>query len=245
MELKVIGYWGAYPEAESATSCYLLEQDGFKVVIDLGSGALSRLQQYVTVDEIDAVVLSHFHHDHVADLGSFQYACLVQQQLKNIQGHIPVYAANDNETDFNQLNHVATKGKGYQEGQDLHIGPFTFSFQKTKHPKTCYAMRVTNGEKTFVYTADTAFFPELAGFAKGADLLVAESSFYKGMDGAKAGHMTGEECGKLARDASVEALWLTHLPHFGEHGDLVNEAKSLYNGSVTIAYEGLTWRSKG
>ncbi|WP_188207073.1 MBL fold metallo-hydrolase [Alkalibacillus aidingensis] len=241
MKMTVIGYWGAYPEVESATSCYLLEQNGFKVVIDLGSGALSRLQQYTSLDEIDAVILSHFHHDHVADLGSFQYFCLVNQQLNGKKNNVPIYAANDGETNFDLLNHVATKGEAYQVGEDLTIGPFTFSFLKTKHPKTCYAMRITNGENSLVYTADTAFFPELIGFTKGVDLLIAESSFYQGMDGSKAGHMTSEECGRVAREASVGELWLTHLPHFGEQQSLVTEAKSLFTGEIKLAHEGLTW----
>ena len=241
MKFTVIGYWGAYPEKESATSCYVLENNGSTIVMDLGSGALSRLFQSYRLVDIDAVVLSHFHHDHVADLGSLQYALLVQQHLNETNTKIPIYASKDNPKDFHRLTHNGTVGKAYQEGHDLTIGSVHFSFLKTKHPKPCYAMRITDGEKTIVYTADTSFFPELIDFTKDADLLVAETSFYKGMDGKKAGHMTSEEVGKLAEKANVKELWLTHLPHFGDHEQLYNETKEQFEGTIQLAKEGLSF----
>ncbi|MGM8214720.1 MBL fold metallo-hydrolase [Bacillaceae bacterium W0354] len=241
MDVKVIGYWGAYPNKGEATSCYLLQQGNFNLVIDLGSGALSRIQQYLSIEQVDAVVLSHFHSDHVADLGVFQYACLVQQQLGKIAGKVPIYAAKDDGQAFQQLNHQATVGKKYDDRKEYQIGPFTFHFLKTKHPKSCYAMRVTDGETTMVYTADTSYFDGLVDFARGADLLIAESSFYKGMDGSKAGHMTSEECGKLAQRANVKQLCLTHLPHFGDHNDLAKQAGEQFNGEIQLAKEGVTY----
>ncbi|WP_027963866.1 MBL fold metallo-hydrolase [Halalkalibacillus halophilus] len=242
MKLTVIGSWGAYPAANAATSCYLLEHKDWKILIDLGSGALSRLQQYVTVDQINAVVLSHFHHDHVADVGSFQYACLIDQQLQKHEREVPIYAARDDDSAFLALDHVATDARAYKPDEGLQIGPFSFDFIQTKHPKPCYAMRISVEGTTIVYTADTSYFAELTGFAEGADLLLAESSFYYGMDGSVPGHMTSEECGKLAADAEVQQLWLTHLPHFGDHKDLVQEAKQHFHGSVKLAEEGLTFQ---
>lgn len=241
MDVKVIGYWGAYPNKGEATSCYLLQQDNFNVLIDLGSGALSRLQHYHSLENIDAVVLSHFHNDHIADLGVFQYACLVQQQLGKLTSKVPIYASKDDGQAFQQLNHQATLGKKYDDKKEYQIGPFTFHFLKTKHPKPCYAMRISDGRSTIVYTADTSYFDGLVDFTRGADLLIAESSFYKGMDGTKAGHMTSEECGKLAERAKVKQLLLTHLPHFGDHQDLLKEASEQYQGKIELAYEGLTY----
>ncbi|GEL78374.1 MBL fold metallo-hydrolase [Tenuibacillus multivorans] len=243
MEMKVIGFWGAYPEKGEATSCFLLQHEQFNLVIDLGSGSLSRLQHYIDITDIHAVVLSHFHHDHVTDLGSFQYAGLVQQQLKNLSGKIPIYASSDDQSVMKQLNHQATVGKFYHLTEPQQIGPFTFTFIKTKHPKTCYAMRIECGDDVIVYTADTAYFKDLVHFSKDADLLIAETSFYKGMNGAKAGHMTSEEVGQLADQAQVKEVWLSHLPHFGEHQQLLDEASEIYNGPMQLAYEGLTWQS--
>src|SRR5690625_7749578 len=81
MELIVIGYWGGYPAENGATSAYMIKKDGFNLVIDMGSGALSKLQKYINVEQIDAVLLSHYHHDHVADIGVLQYARLVKSYI--------------------------------------------------------------------------------------------------------------------------------------------------------------------
>ncbi|RPF52041.1 MBL fold metallo-hydrolase [Aquisalibacillus elongatus] len=243
MEIKTIGFWGAYPEKGEATSCYLVKKNNFHLVIDLGSGALSRLQHYIDIKDINAVVLSHFHNDHIADVGAFQYACLVQQQLKQLPGKIPIYASTDNPRPFEKLNHQATEARAFDERKKQQIGPFYLSFLETKHPKPCYAMRIECGDDVVVYTADTSYFKELVEFSKDADLLIAETSFYRGMDGSKAGHMTSDDVAKLAQKANVNEVWLTHLPHFGEHDQLLNEVSEGYDGPIQLAKEGLTWRS--
>ncbi|SEP81698.1 MBL fold metallo-hydrolase [Piscibacillus halophilus] len=244
MEVKVIGFWGAYPEKNEATSCYLLKRGDYQLVIDLGSGALSRLQNYINLKDLDAVVLSHFHNDHIADVGSLQYACLVEEQLKQRSNKLPIYSHQKDPQAFQQLTHQATVGRAYQANGSQTIGPFNFTFLATKHPKHCYAMRIELDGLTVVYTADTSYFEELDTFSKGADLLIAETSFYKGMNGKSAGHMTSEEVGRLATKAGVKELWLTHLPHFGDHQQLLSEAAEHFTGKIELAHEGLTWARK-
>ncbi|MCT2535592.1 MBL fold metallo-hydrolase [Aquibacillus koreensis] len=241
MKLTVIGYWGAYPEQESATSCYLLESNGFTCIVDCGSGALSRLQKYVNLMDIDAVVLSHYHNDHVADIGVLQYSWLVQNAIHQTEKVLPIYGHAEDQEKFNDLTHNYTKGMEYDPKNGLEIGPFRFKFQKTSHPAPCYAMRITNGEKTIVYTADTSYMSNLVSFSEGADLILAECSFYEHQDGGKAGHMNSKECGELARKANVPELILSHLPHFGELNQLVEEVENYYSGDVQLAKEGLTW----
>lgn len=242
MEMKIVGFWGAYPEKNEATSCYLLKSDDYTLVIDMGSGALSRLQNYINLSDIDAVILSHHHNDHTADVGALQYACLVQEQLKERTGKLPIYSHKEDSQAFQKLNHQATVGKVY-EAKGEKIGPFTFKFIRTKHPKACYAMRIELEGCSIVYTADTSYFKELTDFSRGADLLIAETSFYKGMNGQKAGHMTSEEVGRLANDAGVKELWLTHLPHFGDLQQLYKEASEQFSGTIQLAKEGLTWHN--
>jgi ribonuclease BN (tRNA processing enzyme) len=68
MRLTVVGCSGSMPGPDSAASCYLLEADGFQLVVDLGNGALGGLQRYTALSRIDAVALSHLHADHCLDL---------------------------------------------------------------------------------------------------------------------------------------------------------------------------------
>ena len=74
MRLTVIGCSGSAPGADSPASCYLVEHDGFRLVLDLGNGALGALARYVDPLTIDAVLVSHLHADHCLDLVAYSYA---------------------------------------------------------------------------------------------------------------------------------------------------------------------------
>ncbi|WP_031186713.1 MBL fold metallo-hydrolase, partial [Streptomyces sp. NRRL S-1896] len=67
MKLTVVGCSGSFPSADSPCSSYLVEADGYRVVLDLGNGALGALQKYTSLYEVDAVLLSHLHADHCVD----------------------------------------------------------------------------------------------------------------------------------------------------------------------------------
>src|SRR5690625_3694862 len=110
MKMTVVGFWGAYPEQEEATSSYLFEKDGFHILVDCGSGALAQLPKYLDPYDLDAVVLSHYHQDHSADIGVLQYYQLVQNQLRNQEDILPIYGHNQDEAAFANLTHQFTKG---------------------------------------------------------------------------------------------------------------------------------------
>ena len=245
MNLKVIGYWGGYPGVNEATSGYLVESNGFRLLVDCGSAVLSKLQETIAIDDLDAVILSHYHHDHVADIGPLQYASYVSSFIKGFQKNIPIYAHTLERAEFEKLTYKkATTGVEYDPNQSLTIGPFTITFLRTIHPAPCFAMRITDQQSTIVYTADSSFQETFIPFTKGADLLIAESSFYGNQDGTNAGHMNSKEAATIAKGAGVKQLLLTHLPHFGEHDQLVKEAKELYTGQVVLASSGYEWSIK-
>src|SRR5580692_5875550 len=74
MQLTVIGCSGSFPGPDSPASCYLLEADGFRLVIDMGNGALGVLQRHAELFGFDAICVSHLHADHCIDLGSYWVA---------------------------------------------------------------------------------------------------------------------------------------------------------------------------
>lgn len=243
MKLTVNGFWGGYPAAYGATSSYILESNGFKLLLDCGSGALSRLQTKMDVMDIGAVILSHYHFDHIADIGVLQYAWKVQNILKETNLQLSIYGHQENMTEYQKLNHDNTKAHAYNPAEPLQIGPFVIRFLKTNHPVPCYAMRISNGQSTIVYTADSSYKEEFIEFSKDADLLITDSNFYKGMDGSGAGHMTSTECAHIAKEAQVKELWLSHLPHFGTITDLKDQAEEIFEGTIRLADEGLTWEA--
>ncbi|WP_079529350.1 MBL fold metallo-hydrolase [Halobacillus hunanensis] len=241
MKVTVIGYWGGYPASGSATSSYLVEKDGYSLLVDCGSGALSRLQPFKEIMDLDAVILSHYHQDHIADIGVLQYAWLVQNMINETERVLPIYGHKKDEAAFGELAHQYTRGVAYNPEETLYLGPFSIEFNKTSHPVPCYGMKICDSTETVVYTADSSYNEGWSAFASGADLLITDTNFYKGMDGSGPGHMTSEEAATIARDASVEALWLSHLPHFGQHTRLKQEAEDVFQGSIQLAKEGLTW----
>jgi dihydroorotate dehydrogenase (NAD+) catalytic subunit len=68
MKLTVVGCSGSFPSADSACSSYLVEAEGYRLLLDLGNGALGELQKYSGLYDIDAVVISHLHPDHFIDM---------------------------------------------------------------------------------------------------------------------------------------------------------------------------------
>lgn len=241
MRLKVIGYWGGYPKKNEASSGYLLEHNGFHLLIDCGSGVLSKLQNYLEPEEIDAVIISHYHPDHIADIGVLQHARLIQGFLGKEFDTLPVYGHDLNLHEFEKLTYkTITKGIAYNPNQSITIGPFSITFLQTNHPVACYAMRIEVDGKVIVYTADTSFKEELIDFCHEADILLCECNLYGGQNGQGAGHMTSIDAGTLAEQANVKKLILTHLPQFGELSQLLEEARTKFKGYISLASEGLT-----
>ena len=68
MRMTVLGGCGAWPAAGQACSGYLVEHDGFRVLVDPGYAVVPRLLELVAAEDVDAVLLSHGHPDHCADL---------------------------------------------------------------------------------------------------------------------------------------------------------------------------------
>jgi ribonuclease BN (tRNA processing enzyme) len=241
MKLTIIGFWGGYPKKNEASSGYLLEHNGYRLLVDCGSGVLSKLQNFLEPEDLDAVILSHYHPDHIADIGVLQHARLIQGFLGKSFGTLPIYGHIFDQAEFGKLSYKnITKGIAFNPSHVLKLGPFTISFLRTNHPVECFAMRLEVEGKVFVYTADTSFKEEFIEFSRDADVLLCECNFYKGQNGQGAGHMTSIDAGIVAQQANVKKLILTHLPHYGELTKLVTEASTKYAGPIQLACEGLT-----
>ena len=89
--MVIIGFWGAYPGRGEATSGYLLQSKGFSLLLECGSAVLSLVPRFIDIASLDAVLLSHYHADHVADLGCLQYAVKVQTDLGLRSEPLPLY----------------------------------------------------------------------------------------------------------------------------------------------------------
>ncbi|KRK64924.1 beta-lactamase superfamily hydrolase [Companilactobacillus tucceti DSM 20183] len=236
MLITVLGFYGGYPHNGIGTSGYLLRDDNFNVLIDCGSGVLNVLSNYLDPTDLDAVVLSHYHHDHTADLGVLQYNWLAADKDQPL----PIYGHTQDFVNFAQLTEGdATKGIAYNDYEPTNIGPFKFEFLRTIHPVPAYAMRITKGDETIVYTADTTYFDGLVDFAKGADLLITDTNFPEEVTGRK-WHMNTKESGTLAKDAGVKRMMISHLPQNYKKQTLLEQSQK-YAGDIPVirAFQGL------
>ena len=240
MRITVIGFWGGYPGKKEASSGYLIEHEGFNLLLDCGSGVLSQLQEYIKPTDLDAVLLSHYHTDHIADVGVLQHALLIDQMMGNEKAPLPIFAHGEDRTAASQLTYKRnTIWHPIEENESIQIGPFRVKAIQTRHSVPCYAYLIEADGRKLAYTADTAYFSELASFFKGAHVLLSECNFYEGMEAEKAGHLTSTQAGQIARDAAVQTLILTHLPHFGDRELLVKQAAQVYTGTICLAKSGL------
>lgn len=235
MKLTVLGYWGAYPEIDEATSGYLLQTDKHTILLDCGSGILSKLWKYTRQEAIDAVFISHFHHDHTADIGCLLYASKIAIAFKKRHVPLPVYA-NNRSSRFSELTFGNNSvGIAIHPESRLDINGLKVSFAPTIHDEYNLAMRFEYDGKVFVYTGDMGPDSNLTEFCSGADLLVCEASLYEHEKGVMSGHMTSEEAAMLAHASGSKSLMLTHFPHIGDIRTMAYEAGKYYHGNVFLA----------
>lgn len=237
MLVTVLGFYGGYPHDGIGTSSYLLRDGDKKMLIDCGSGALNALSSYMKPTDLDAVVLSHYHHDHTADVGVLQYEWLAAKK----DNPLPIYGHTQDFVNFAQLTvENASQGIAYNDYEPTEIGNLKFEFLRTIHPVPAYAMRITDSEgKVVVYTADTTYFDGLVDFAKDADLLIADTNFPEDVTGRK-WHLNTKEAGTLAKDANVKRLMISHLPQTVDLETMLSQSQK-YAGEIPVvhAFQGL------
>lgn len=233
MRLTVVGCSGSAPGPRSAASCYLVEHEGFRLLLDLGNGAFGALQGIASPDSIDAVFLSHLHADHCLDVAPFVVWHRYSGQAT--RKHVPLYAPVAAERRL-ALAYDAD-GEGVTDVFDFvpvgpgsfALGPFEVALARTAHPIECYAIRLTAGGRSLVYTGDTGPSEAVVELARGADVLLAEAAHPPGPDLPKGLHLTGREAGEHAAAAGVGRLLLTHIPAW------VDEIGQLFAASAVFS----------
>ncbi len=247
MRMTVVGCSGSYPGPESANSCYLLEApyDGhmFRLLLDLGSGALGPLQRYVALESVDAVALSHLHADHCLDLCGFYVFRKFRPDgaLAKLPVHGPAGTAQRMAKAYDLDLEEGMRAEfdfTVYPSDPFEVGPFTISVSPVDHPPPAFALRVTDGARTLVYSGDTGPCSALVELAEGCDLLLAEAAFREREGNPAHLHMTGKEAAQTAERAGAGRLVLTHIPPWYSPADILAEATPHFSGEVTLAAAG-------
>jgi ribonuclease BN (tRNA processing enzyme) len=214
MRLTVLGGCGAWPEAGQACSGYLVEHDGFRLLIDVGYATMPRLPESAAPDQIDAVYISHGHPDHCADLNPLLRA---RALLDDPPVPLPVYSppgALDAvlALDSPQMMAGSYTLHEFSAGSRLDIGPFRAQTHLLPHWLPNAGLRLSAGDRVLAYTGDSGPSPQIAELAHGADLLLAEATYVDQVPESSRLYLSSAgDAGRQAADARAGRLLLTHL----------------------------------
>ncbi|WP_256751017.1 MBL fold metallo-hydrolase [Mesorhizobium sp. Mes31] len=256
-------------------SSSLLRIGGREIVVDCGLGVTRGLVDTgISLKALDLIFITHLHSDHVLELGPLLHTAWTaglatpvrvfgppgtghywQRFCQAMEFDIEIRIVDEGRPDIRELVSIVE----FAEGQVVEQRGLKVSALRVDHPPVtdCFALRFEHGGKSAVFSADTAFFPPLADFAEGADILVHEAMLAEGIErlvartgnGARlkehllASHSFAEEAGRIASEAGVRRLVLNHLipaddAEIGE-ADWIAAVRKTWAGDLTIARDGL------
>ncbi|MHB8451859.1 MAG: MBL fold metallo-hydrolase [Mycobacteriales bacterium] len=246
MKLTVLGCAGTFPGPQSGCSAYLVEYDGFRLMVDAGNGAIGALQRHCGLFDVDAVLLSHLHADHCVDMIAYAYARIYHPFLH--PPPLPVYGPAGTEQrllrifDSSSPEHLAGVYDFHtvRTGR-FQIGPFDVTAVRTAHPVECYAVRLAAGDRSLAYSADTGPTPALIELARGVNVFLCEASWLEDVPHPPGVHLTGRQAGEHAAAAQVHRLLLTHLVAWSDAECTRVEAHRAFAGEVLLAAAGASY----
>lgn len=232
MKITVLGCYGPYPAPGEATSGYLIECAGKKILLDCGAGVCGKLMERCSPEELDLLVFSHLHYDHMSDASVLGY----YYQLHG--GVLPVWLPGEEQSARRSILDVPMFALNDMK-DEWELDGIRFLTVPVCHPVPCRAVRIEADGKVFAFTGDSNICPRLEDFCRGADVLFADSAFTTAQWGEGKPHMSAALCGKLAAAAGVKKLYLTHLNPGNDTEQLVREAGE-YFPNVSCVYPGMT-----
>ncbi len=224
MRLTILGMNGPFPAPGGATSGYFLAAGERHIAIDMGSGVLSRLTALTPPEELTALLLTHWHYDHCADVLPLIYrleACATQP--------LHIYAPVDENSLVRKA--VQTCGKiilhDVAPGETFQVGEAQVTAFAARHPVPAVMYRIQAEGKTFCCTGDTNTVEGLVDFAKGADFLLADGLFTDATWAVGKPHLSATHVAQLAKDAQVPQFVITHLNPAIDPETLLREARAI------------------
>ena len=250
MELTVLGSCGTWPGAGRATSGYLVRHGGHSLWVDAGVGTFAALQRHVALADVDAVLITHEHLDHMLDLLAASYAIsyggvapesfpvyLPPGVIERLDGAVSesyrakVRAAFDVRT---------------LEESDFSVGPFAVEAVSMPHAGlAAFGFRISAGGAMLAYTGDTGPGEgAVERLGSGANVLLAEAALLESHPTGDL-HLTGRQAGEGASAAAAGRLVLTHIRPDCDPARSVRDAGTAYDGPISVAVEGETMEVGG
>lgn len=221
MRLTVVGSGPAAPQPDTPASGLLVEAGETRVLVDCGLGVAGVLRRLIDPTTLSAVIIGHMHADHYADLAGLRYLFPWGERA---DPRLPVFLPPGGRDRIAALAMAISERVGffdaayeiteYGDGESLVLGGVRVTFVRSHHyvPAWSVVLESPTGRR-LVYVGDTGPNPDLAGLARGADLLVCEATLASPADDTPdRGHLALSEALGIARDSGVPRLLVTHYP---------------------------------
>jgi ribonuclease BN (tRNA processing enzyme) len=240
-EMIIVGSGTGIPSLRRGSPGLLLISESSKVLIDSGSGTLRRMLEVgITYHDVDLLLYTHIHPDHISDLVPILFACKYSD-LPREKDLLCVGGAGFKHF-FNKLKKVYGS---WIEAQSYHLTikeisqkPLSFRdltiFAKPMaHLPESVGYRIEfNDGKSVAISGDTDYCKNIIDLASEVDLLVLECSFpdEKKVDG----HLTPSMAGKIGLESRCKRLLLIHLYPICDQFDILKECRKIYQGDVIL-----------
>jgi ribonuclease BN (tRNA processing enzyme) len=229
MELVVLGGQGTWPDAGGACTGYLVREGGFTLWMDLGTGTMANLQRHLDLLDVDAVVVSHRHPDHLLDL----FPLYLPPEAID---HVVALMSDQGGEELRNVFDV----REVRPGSDFSTGPFRIRTAPMRHPVPTLGMRIESDGRVLAYSADTGPSEDLVELARDAGLLLSEATWLEVPEGAQPIHLSAGQAAEHASRADAGRLLLTHVrwTQTDRQGGL-DRASAQYGGAIDVAEAGL------
>jgi ribonuclease BN (tRNA processing enzyme) len=241
-EVVILGSGTGVPSIRRASPGLVLFCEDTKVLIDSGSGVLRRMLDIgMTYHDIDLLLYTHLHPDHIADFVPILFACKYADLPR--EKDLLCLGGPGFEHHFNQLKEIYGRWiepRSYQLSiTEVSEKPFVFRNLKIfsrpmAHTPESVGYRIEfNDGKSIAMSGDTDYCQSIVDLAREADLLVLECSFPEGRK--VEGHLTPSLAGRIASEAHCRRLLLTHLYPVCDSADVVGPCRDIFKGDIILA----------
>ncbi len=243
MKLTVLGGSGAWPTATAACSGYLVRHEDTTILIDPGYAVFPRLLEECRAGDVDAVLITHAHPDHCADLNPLLRARVLGAERPPV---LPVWAPEGSLQRILDLDPVRVVRRGMElnslvDGASIRIGPVRVRARGLPHHVTNLGFRLEADGDVLAYTGDSGDCAARIELARDADVYLAEATYVDQVPGGDAPYLCTVR--QVARQASIARPQVTVLTHLwpdasSDHALATARAEGLEN--VQLAKPGLT-----